>query len=273
MYNEKPFRVAARSEREILLRLPESLQKSPAQTAILVKPLEPRRNIDTRVVVSWAVAYGRRETDASESHIPVRVVNPTAQAVTVPALTPLAELDVECEVPTKELEALDLEERAKVLREVTIDPNEVLSSDELEQVRVVVARRYRAFAQDPATPGATHAMTISLPLKEGAVPHRHAPPRLGADARRFVDKHTAELERAGVIYKTNNSAWSSRIVLVKKKDGSLRMCVDYRDTNRALQIMDSPLPRADQCLQAMSEGMYGEPEPTNETPEDREKKS
>ena len=48
------------------------------------------------------------------------------------------------------------------------------------------------------------------------------------------------------------------------------MCVDYRDLNKALRPVDSPLPRSDWALTAMSEGMYGEPEPLNESSEDRQ---
>ena len=98
---------------------------------------------------------------------------------------------------------------------------------------------------------------VHLPLKEGAVPHRHAPPRLGVEGRRFVRENVAKMERRGIVYKTQ-SPWGSRIVLVRKKDGTLRQCIDYRDLNAKLLVQDSPLPRIDTCLEAMTEGFFNE---------------
>ena len=64
---------------------------------------------------------------------------------------------------------------------------------------------------------------------------------MGDEGRAIVDKHVAEMEAAGIIRKSN-SPWASRVVLVGKKDGSVRFCVDYRDTYSKLRISDSPLP-------------------------------
>jgi transposase InsO family protein len=49
----------------------------------------------------------------------------------------------------------------------------------------------------------------------------------------------------------SQSEWASNIVIVKKKDGSLRFCVDYRHLNERT-IKDSyPLPRIDECLDCL----------------------
>ena len=48
------------------------------------------------------------------------------------------------------------------------------------------------------------------------------------------------------------SPWASNLVLVKKKDGSYRVCVDYRPLNNVTSKDAYPLPRIDQCLDAMS---------------------
>ena len=48
------------------------------------------------------------------------------------------------------------------------------------------------------------------------------------------------------------SPWASNLVLVKKKDGSLRCCVDYRQLNSLTRKDAYPLPRTDMCLDAMS---------------------
>ena len=48
------------------------------------------------------------------------------------------------------------------------------------------------------------------------------------------------------------SPWSSPIVLVRKKDGSLRFCVDYRKLNAVTQFDSYPLPRIDETLDHLS---------------------
>jgi hypothetical protein len=48
------------------------------------------------------------------------------------------------------------------------------------------------------------------------------------------------------------SPWASNLVLVKKKDGTLRCCVDYRQLNSVTRKDAYPLPRTDMCLDAMS---------------------
>ena len=270
LYNVKPLRVGGRSERVILLRLPDALQKDP-DVPLLVKPLEARRNVDPGVKVCWSVSRARKsETSTAEWQIPVKVVNHDFAPITIPALTPLAELEAEYSEVTEEAASLDLELQRKLLEDVSLDPDNELTREEIEQTEQVILKRFRAFADDPSVPGATHALKVHLPLKEGALPIRHAPPRLGPEARAFVDAETAKLERAGTIYKTNESPWGSRVVLAKKKDGGLRLCIDFRDVNKALQTVDSPTPRVDQCLTAMTEGLIGEPEEGSISPEEKE---
>jgi hypothetical protein len=55
----------------------------------------------------------------------------------------------------------------------------------------------------------------------------------------------------GVI-EPSNSPWSSPIVLVTKKDGSTRFCVDYRKLNEVTVKDAYPIPRVDDCLDALA---------------------
>jgi len=66
-----------------------------------------------------------------------------------------------------------------------------------------------------------------------------------------IDKQVEDMKTAGII-EPAASPWASNVVLVKKKDGSLRFCVDYRRVN-AITYNDSyPLPLIDNCLNALS---------------------
>ena len=45
--------------------------------------------------------------------------------------------------------------------------------------------------------------------------------------------------------KTSTSPWGAPVLFVKKKDGSLRLCIDYRQLNKVTILNQYPLPRID----------------------------
>ena len=47
------------------------------------------------------------------------------------------------------------------------------------------------------------------------------------------------------------SPWGAPVIFVKKKDGSLRLCIDYRDLNRAIVKNRYPMPRIDDLFDQM----------------------
>ena len=65
-----------------------------------------------------------------------------------------------------------------------------------------------------------------------------------------IDKQVAEMKEHGIIEPTA-SPWASNVVLVRKKDGSLWFCIDYRQLNRITTQDSYPLPLIDNCLNAL----------------------
>ncbi|TPP61407.1 Retrovirus Pol polyprotein from transposon 17.6 [Fasciola gigantica] len=66
-----------------------------------------------------------------------------------------------------------------------------------------------------------------------------------------LDKMVHEMLESKVI-RPSSSPWASPIVLAKKKDGGLRICVDYRRLNAITKRDSFPLPRIDSTLGAVS---------------------
>ena len=66
-----------------------------------------------------------------------------------------------------------------------------------------------------------------------------------------IDNLLDEMQHQGVI-EPCQSEWGSNVVLVKKKDGSIRFCVDYRKLNSLTTKDVYPLPRIDTCLDTLS---------------------
>ena len=52
-----------------------------------------------------------------------------------------------------------------------------------------------------------------------------------------------------IIFKVRHSEWVSNLVLVRKKSGEIRLCVDFRNLNRASNKDNYPVPPMEQILQ------------------------
>ena len=89
-----------------------------------------------------------------------------------------------------------------------------------------------------------------IKLKDDAQPVHLQPYRAGPKAREFEQTEVRRMMEDGVIEHAQ-SEWASPVVIVAKKDGSLRFCIDYRKLND-LTVKDSyPLPRIDECLDTL----------------------
>ena len=89
----------------------------------------------------------------------------------------------------------------------------------------------------------------------GASPIKQQPHRVPHAVREEVERQVEQMLDAGVI-RPSSSPWSCPLVLVKKLDGSLRFCVDYRKLN-SITVKDAyPLPRIDDTLDALGDSTY-----------------
>ncbi|XP_074300766.1 uncharacterized protein LOC141632083 [Silene latifolia] len=92
---------------------------------------------------------------------------------------------------------------------------------------------------------------FSIDLKPGAGPISKPPYRMGPKEMEELKKQLDELAEEGYI-RPSVSPWGAPVLFVKKKDGSLRLCVDYRELNNVTIKNRYPLPRIDDLFDQLS---------------------
>ena len=83
-----------------------------------------------------------------------------------------------------------------------------------------------------------------------AMPIRQPPRRLPFHQRQIIQELVSNMLERGVV-EPSNGPWSSPVVLVKKKDGTTRFCVDFRKVNDLTKKDAHPLPRIDNTLDTL----------------------
>ncbi|GJT49638.1 putative nucleotidyltransferase, ribonuclease H [Tanacetum coccineum] len=85
---------------------------------------------------------------------------------------------------------------------------------------------------------------FQIDLIPGATPVARAPYRLAPSEMQELSNQLQELADRGFI-RPSTSPWGAPVLFVKKKDGSFRMCIDYRELNKLTVKNRYPLPRID----------------------------
>ncbi|GKC15183.1 putative nucleotidyltransferase, ribonuclease H [Tanacetum coccineum] len=85
---------------------------------------------------------------------------------------------------------------------------------------------------------------FKIDLVPGAAPVARAPYRLAPSEMKELSEQLKELLEKGFI-RPSSSPWGAPVLFVKKKDGSFRMCIDYRELNKLTVKNRYPLPRID----------------------------
>ena len=88
------------------------------------------------------------------------------------------------------------------------------------------------------------AVEFTIDLVPGAGPISKAPYRLAPAEMEELKKQVEELLEKGYI-RPSVSPWGAPVLFVRKKDGSMRLCIDYRELNKITVKNKYPLPRID----------------------------
>ena len=141
-------------------------------------------------------------------------------------------------------------EQDSVLFNLVQQVDDSVPSEYRDQLLALFMKNRSAFSMNENDLGRTSVLRHAIETNE-ARPVRQPLRRHSPAHQKAISEHVAAMLEQRVI-EPAQSPYASNLVLVRKKDGSLRCCVDYRGLNRITRKDAYPLPRTDTCLDAMS---------------------
>jgi len=129
-----------------------------------------------------------------------------------------------------------------------VDPT--VPADTKQRLGQLIETYRDVFSQDEFDLGSTRIVEHRIDTGENRPFRQPLRPQPRAQLP-VIDELLDDMQQQGVI-EPCQSDWASNIVLVKKKDGSIRFCVDYRKLNSLTTKDAYPLPRIDGCLDTIS---------------------
>ncbi len=126
----------------------------------------------------------------------------------------------------------------------------VLPIADQAKVRALLMSYESVFSTHEGDLGCTGLLSHDIPLVD-PTPIRQRHRRIPPSEYEVVKAHINQLLEAQII-RESSSPYASPIVLVRKKDGSLRLCVDYRRLNANTRKDAFPLPRIEETLDSLT---------------------
>ncbi|GJU10485.1 putative reverse transcriptase domain-containing protein [Tanacetum coccineum] len=150
----------------------------------------------------------------------------------------------------------------KVLRVVGERPEEkarllmsAKASDKKQEEIVVVRDFPEVFPDDLSGLPPIREIEFRIELTPGATPVAKSPYRLAPSELEELSGQLKELQDKGFI-RPSSSPWGAPVLFVKKKDGSFRMCIDYRELNKLTVKNRYPLPRIDDLFDQLQGSQF-----------------
>ena len=128
---------------------------------------------------------------------------------------------------------------------------------QLDHIAKEFVKEYRDAFPEELPPGLPPSREIDhkIELVAGAVPPSRPTFRMSATELAELKKQLEELIKSGFI-RPSKSPFGAPILFVKKKDGTMRMCVDYRALNEITIKNKYPLPRVDELFDRLQGAQY-----------------
>ena len=182
------------------------------------------------------------EVDAQE--IPVRMVNFSRDEIRLRPGTRIGTIE-----PIKSMERIE-RTPTKYYEKIKIS-GEHLTRRQIEELEMLLEQYDEVLARHEYDFGQTNLVKHKLPLNDEQ-PIKQRPYRVPYKLQETVKEQVQAMAEQNIIRKSS-SPWTSPVVMVKKKDGKMRFCIDYRRLNSVTRKDTYPLPRIDEMLDKLAE--------------------
>ena len=183
--------------------------------------------------------------------IPILVTNSTGKFIRIRRHGPIAKVE--------QLTGQGLAEVNSVIKgqkfDSTMDLKDLHVADKYrDNIEPLILRNSDLFASKDTELG--HTDTVRMKIDTGSAdPIKLRPYRTPLNNRKIIDETIDEMLDAKVI-RRSRSPWSFPVVIVDKKDGSKRFCVDFRKLNQVTKKNSYPLPVIDDILALLGKAKY-----------------
>ena len=208
------------------------------------------------IVQKYGVLIANALIDTSMGNVPIRILNSFSHTLTLHKeclIGFLENVTMEsstghkvCTIGTSSKES-DVPEHLKNMFNESCSN---LNDEQKDKFKNLLMKYQSSFSKSSNDLGRTELAEHKIETGK-AKPIKQPPRRIPLAKMSEVNNEIKEMLEKGII-EPSESPWSSPVVLVKKKDNTLRFCIDYRKLNDVTSKDSHPIPRIDTTLDALS---------------------
>ena len=138
--------------------------------------------------------------------------------------------------------------------ETKVETGKDVSSEQRQRLIQLLVQHKNVLSLDKFDIGLTEEIKVRIdtgnqdPVKQPAY-------KSNLKQKRIIETELNQLVKHGIV-EASSSPWSSPVVLIKKKDNTLRFCIDFRKINKITKKDAYPLPRIDEIIESIGNSRY-----------------
>ncbi|KAL7292706.1 hypothetical protein TKK_0013829 [Trichogramma kaykai] len=209
-------------------------------------PVEKTHSLEELTLPKNTINFIKVKTHAGKLHLPVTNFGDT-EIVKVGAKIGEKIMSVH------ELPGIKVRSEPVTKDEVIADEN--VSNEQKEQIVNILNLYSMCVARNVSEIGCTNALTMDIEVENNKGPVQSKPYKLKAKDRDELDQIVDEYKKLGIVKETS-SEYASPAFIVRKKDGTPRMVIDYRKLNKITKRVHFPIPNFEELLTKLNEAKF-----------------